>query len=180
MFDRKFLLDNERKIPIAERLESKTVVLDNGCHEFTGGKDSSGYGRLKVGGHQLGAHKVSYLLNVGDFDQRNHELLHSCDNPACVNPVHLRPGTHRENLQECVARGRHVNNFSTTRNFPQRESIRRAATENGLLTYHGNPCQKHGTTLRSVVNGACMECREDYKTAKKQQRADAGRNWQWI
>ncbi|ENA4344764.1 hypothetical protein ABGO80_000606 [Salmonella enterica subsp. enterica serovar Braenderup] len=166
MFDKKFLQENERKIPIAERLESKTVVLENGCHEFTGGKDKSGYGKIKIGSHQVGAHKVSYLLNVGDYDQTSQELLHSCDNPACVNPAHLKPGTHRENIQDCISKGRHT--FQLTQ--VDGVSARQQAIAEGRPTYHGSMCSKHNTTERSVVNGACVGCREEYKVKKREQR----------
>jgi hypothetical protein len=33
-------------------------------------------------------------------------LLHSCDNPPCVNPAHLRTGTNGDNMQDALARGR--------------------------------------------------------------------------
>lgn len=173
MFDKKFLEDNPGRKPITQRLSENTKVCDNGCHEYTGGKDSHGYGRISVGGHRLGAHKISYLVNVGDFDQVKHELLHSCDNRACINPAHLSPGTHQENIQDCIDKGRFIFNGGN------RVAVRNQAIANGEATYHGSACEKHGTTLRSSVNGSCMECREDYKTAKKRQRADAGRNWQW-
>lgn len=33
-------------------------------------------------------------------------LLHKCDNPACVRPSHVYPGTQKQNRADCVNRGR--------------------------------------------------------------------------
>ncbi len=32
--------------------------------------------------------------------------MHTCDNPRCCNPAHLKAGTNKENTQDMIAKGR--------------------------------------------------------------------------
>ena len=54
------------------------------------------------------AHRVSYQLNVGAIPDGLY-VLHSCDNPGCVNPAHLRAGSAKENTHDAISRGRLIN-----------------------------------------------------------------------
>lgn len=51
------------------------------------------------------AHRVSYQYHYGDLTD-DLMVLHSCDNPKCINPAHLRKGTCSENIQEAFDKGR--------------------------------------------------------------------------
>jgi len=76
------------------------------CWPWLGGKDDDGYGRFSSGnGKRHRAHRVAYELAYGRFDRKSH-VLHFCDNPGCVNPGHLRLGTHQENMKERNEKGR--------------------------------------------------------------------------
>jgi len=78
------------------------------CWEWTGSKKVSGYGELRAGegsDKKLSAHRVSYELFIGKIPEGAF-VLHSCDNPGCVNPTHLRAGTPKENMIDKSKRGR--------------------------------------------------------------------------
>ena len=78
------------------------------CWHWTGYINSSGYGRFpagKVPGQSWQAHRFSYELQVGPIP-RGLFLMHMCDNPRCVNPAHLKPGTAKENTADMMAKGR--------------------------------------------------------------------------
>lgn len=84
-----------------------------GCWLWTSTRSKSGYGYITLpnaycGARTMKAARVSWIIHNGARAIPDGMLvLHSCDNPPCVNPAHLRIGTQSENILECVARGRH-------------------------------------------------------------------------
>lgn len=92
---------------LAERFWRK-VKRDDGCWEWIGSKTTNGYGRIQQGGKgspHLGAHRVSFELHHGDIPP-GHVVMHSCDNPSCVNPDHLSVGLPRDNTLDMIDKGR--------------------------------------------------------------------------
>jgi len=109
--------------PIEERFWAKVNKIEGGCWEWTAAK-SVGYGRFKVDGRLLLAHRFSYELQHGPIPE-GLWVLHHCDNPCCVNPEHLFLGTRSDNMLDCVRKGRHVNNACTKLTKNDVLSIRR-------------------------------------------------------
>lgn len=95
--------------PLKERFEEKYIPEPNsGCWLWTGAVKEYGYGVIGLGTREQGtakAHRVSYELYKGKIP-KGLSVLHSCDNPYCVNPSHLRVGTLADNMQDCVKRKR--------------------------------------------------------------------------
>lgn len=82
-----------------------TIKKDSGCWEWKGAKTTSGYGRMKVNNQAWMAHRYSYTIHKGDIGP-GLLVLHSCDNPCCINPEHLSVGTQKDNMADCKAKGR--------------------------------------------------------------------------
>ena len=77
------------------------------CWLWTAGKNHSGYGYFRLNGHKVRAHIVAYeLANGPRLPMKELCVCHTCDNPACVNPAHLRLGTQGDNMREKAMRGR--------------------------------------------------------------------------
>ena len=76
----------------------------SGCWLWMGTTNSKGYGRISVDGKTEGAHRVSLMLK--GQDPTGKVVMHACDVPSCVNPKHLRIGTHKENSWDAVFKGR--------------------------------------------------------------------------
>lgn len=95
-----------------ERFDEKWMeVPETGCWIWLGSKTQSGkkqYGNFSLKGSSMRAHRASWIIYNGNIPD-GMQILHSCDIGICVNPEHLRLGTHQENMQEMVARGRHNN-----------------------------------------------------------------------
>lgn len=83
---------------------------DHGCWMWSGCKDGRGYGRLSMltdrGRKGAKAHRVSWIIHRGLIPSSHPHVLHSCDNPSCVRPDHLSCGTHRDNMDDMVRKGR--------------------------------------------------------------------------
>jgi hypothetical protein len=92
---------------VLDRLDSKFTVGDD-CWEWTAGRDKNGYGQFRSDdGVTTKAHRLLWELLVGSIPE-GLELDHLCRNPSCVNPAHLEPVTHAENVARGQAGAHHA------------------------------------------------------------------------
>lgn len=78
------------------------------CIIYTGAVDKDGYGHSTYKGESTGMHRIVYVkakgLRVSDI--KGVVIRHTCDNRSCINPDHLIPGTHADNMNDMKVRGR--------------------------------------------------------------------------
>lgn len=76
------------------------------CINWIGTIDEDSYGKfyLSLERKQTAAHRVAYILHTGE-DIKGIVIRHTCDNPTCVNPLHLIKGTNLDNVNDAIKRG---------------------------------------------------------------------------
>ncbi len=89
---------------LLRRFWAKVEVDASGCWIWTGASQAPGYGKIRIDGRSLFAHRVVFEMTHGRAP--GEVVMHACDVPSCVNPAHLREGTHGDNVRDCVAKGR--------------------------------------------------------------------------
>ena len=91
-----------RELRSKERFWSRVNKTDT-CWMWFADADRDGYGRFWYQERNHLAHRLSYLWLKGPI---NEYVLHTCDNPRCVNPEHLYDGTAQNNIDDAYIRGR--------------------------------------------------------------------------
>jgi hypothetical protein len=88
-----------------DRFHTKYKIDSNThCWNWTGFRNRLGYGQYWDGNKVVLAHRFSALIN--NIDTTTPVIRHLCNNPSCVNPDHLAPGTHSDNMDDKVNSGR--------------------------------------------------------------------------
>lgn len=85
------------------------------CVEHTqlGTKEGYGYTTRMVGGvrKSISLHRIAFLDNYGYLPE---VVMHTCDNPRCINPNHLIAGTYKQNSQDMVQKNRNKGGWNLT------------------------------------------------------------------
>lgn len=83
---------------LPERFRAKFSIGADGCWIWNGSAAHGRYGSFREGGRVLTAHRFAYEATVGPIPE-GLELDHLCRVTLCVNPAHLEPVTHAENVR---------------------------------------------------------------------------------
>jgi hypothetical protein len=100
---RRFIMTHEAKLKLLKCVDNHKN--DDECWIWTGQKDKYGYGKLEAEGKDWKTHRLSYAFFVGKL-KKGLVVIHTCDNPICFNPNHLKQTTQKNNIYDCISKGR--------------------------------------------------------------------------
>lgn len=81
-------------------------IPNSGCLWWEGSTTPKGYGTINRNGRTTLAHRDAYEAVHGDGSAEGVVIRHSCDCPPCCEGSHLIGGTHQDNTDDMIARGR--------------------------------------------------------------------------
>lgn len=141
----------------------KKVNKTSDCWLWLASKNKKGYGHFSIGKQNVKAHRFSYLL-ANEILPNDQLVLHSCDNPSCVNPNHLSLGSDKTNAQDKMAKQRHwVFNAGI---------VPSEGYTTGTHCLHGHEFTPENTRISERDGRVCKECNRlaviAYKGRKQQ------------
>lgn len=95
------------------------------CWIWHGAQAGGGYGICTIGGKNYSAHRLSWEWANGKPVPTGQVLLHKCDQPLCVNPEHLTPGTQQNNVSDRVNKGRSARGKDNGRARLKKKDVKR-------------------------------------------------------
>ena len=83
----------------------EAVMTKTACINYDGCRNTCGYGWRTFRGKQMNASRAAWIELFGDVP-KGKQVLHHCDNRACINIKHLYLGTIQDNMRDRASRGR--------------------------------------------------------------------------
>ena len=98
----------KRLLSCANRLWAGVDRSDpKACWIWPRSRTAFGYGKFQIGAKiTINAHRVAYFITHPSEWPSGLVVMHSCDNPPCINPAHLSLGNHAHNAQDRSKKGR--------------------------------------------------------------------------
>jgi hypothetical protein len=93
-------------VTLKQRLENAIKINpENGCHEWQLAL-SVGYGTISIKNRSYRAHRIAWSVYNEREIPEGMVIMHTCDNPKCINPEHLQLGTVADNNLDKKNKGR--------------------------------------------------------------------------
>lgn len=142
------------------------IGADDACWPWLAGRDQDGaYGRAFDGKRTRPAQALAWEFANGCSVPKGLGVLHSCDNPPCCNPKHLRPGTPKDNTNDRVIRNRLIVPY---RDYPVADDRRPTGDRNGARTHpemvvRGQRASEIHWVARKLTEVEVLEMRRAYR-----------------
>lgn len=121
------------------------------CWNWQAGTNTFGYGVIRLNGRHIKTHRAAWFFTYGVMPTLY--ILHSCDNPTCVNPNHLREGTYQDNSDDKRLRGRSALGEQVRRGHLVTDDIRSIRNEYQPRTVtQASLAQKYGVCRRTIAD----------------------------
>lgn len=137
-------------------IELADVTNTDECIHWKYSKDSSGYGLFKMNNKLYKTHRLSYQLSCAAADITQSMVMHSCDNPSCINPKHLSAGTNADNMRDMYSKGR-GNSIETIAKKLTWEKAREIRAANGTHQEIANKYKIDRTMVGKIKSGVCWQ-----------------------
>ena len=146
----------------ADRFE-KYVIPEpmSGCFLWIGSVDGGGYGTFWDGRGRAKAHRYAWGQKHGPIPEGMH-VCHKCDNPPCVNPLHLFLGTAKDNARDKIRKGREKGGGATNRAKTHCINGHEFTPENTMTVQGFRRCR----ACHLVYTKRCEERNPEYYRAK--------------
>lgn len=136
-------------LPTPEQRFWTCVQKTSYCWLWLGSKTKKGYGQLSVNRKSVIAHRFSFYLAHGYMPALVRHFV--CDNRICVNPAHLKEGTHQDNSNDCVSRDRQAKGENTGRAKLTNSNVRKIKELLAQGVIHKTIAQKFGVQTVTIT-----------------------------
>lgn len=94
--------------------KSRCIVNEQGCWLWQGFVFYNGYPSGSYRGKSGRLHRFAYQAHRGGIPApADWDVCHTCDNPGCINPLHLFAADRKTNVRDMLAKGRGNNQRKT-------------------------------------------------------------------
>ncbi len=154
---------------LEERFWSKVGVRGpDECWEWAAYVRPDGYGGFRFGGREVHAHRAAFFLTNGYLPESGRVVRHTCDNRQCCNPAHLLEGSHQDNMDDAVARGRMPRGEAHySHSYPERVA---SGDANGSRTHPERVARGERNGQSKLSRSAVAYIRERYSAGGISQR----------
>ena len=166
--DDEYIIENAKEMLL--RLEKRSTIDSNGCWIWKGSTNQAGYGRIEVGSENCYVHRISWIISRKRIIPEGMLIIHSCDNPSCWRPDHLKLGTNQSNSDDKVHKGRQAklsgeSNSRAILTWTIVRSIRKMYAKK--LASHSDFASMYGvsrSTITQIINNKIWQ-EQDYVNA---------------